>query len=258
MKDSKKNKKSVLFSSKFPKKLINPVINLALLAIMAIILVLSMIIFSGCSGYSALGVNNSTSSADNTNTQGETSQDKNVSEQTNNSSSESTELSSSSQGSQESTDIQTTESASEITQSSDTQGGEITTNVYYADKNGEYLIGEARTISVTNKYIDAIAEMMKEPVDSSLQKLIPPTTKINGVIFKNGLIKVDLSKNFVDDRFVSESTDVLLVYSIVNTLTEFQDVNSVEFFIDGVKLDVLGALDLKEPLFRRSDLIKKG
>ena len=234
MKVSKKNKKSIFFSSKFPKKLIN-------LVLLPIILVLSMIIFSGCSDFSALGLNNSTSSADNTNIQDKTSEG----------------LTNETVADSISTD-QTTESTSEVTQSSDTQGGEITINVYYADANGEYLIGEARIISGTNKYIDAIAEMMKEPVDSSLFKLIPETTKINGVIFKDGVVKVDLSKNFVDDRSVSESMDVLLVYSIVNTLTEFQDVNSIEFFIDGVKLDVLGMLDLKEPQFRRVDLIKKG
>jgi spore germination protein GerM len=249
MKDSKKNKKGVLLSSKFPKKLINPVINLALLAITAIILVLSMIIFSGCSDFSALGLNNSTSSADNTNTQDKTSEALNNETVADSAGTDIT--------SEESNTDQATESTSEVTQGSDTQGGEITINVYYADENGEYLIGEARIISGTNKYIDAIAEMMKEPVDSSLVKLIPETTKINGVIFKDGVVKVDLSKNFVDDRFVSESMDVLLVYSIVDTLTEFQDVNSVEFFIDGVKLDVLGMLDIKEPLFRRSDLIKK-
>lgn len=249
MKDSKKNKKGVFFSSKFPKKLINPVTNLALLAIMAIILVLSMIIFSGCSDFSALGLNSSTSSADNINTQDETSEglaNETVAD------SSGTDIT----GEEGNTD-QSTESTSEVTQSSDTQDGEITINVYYADENGEYLIGEARIISGTNKYIDAIAEMMKEPVDSSLVKLIPETTKINGVIFNDGVVKVDLSKNFVDDRFVSESMDILLVYSIVNTLTEFPDVNSVEFFIDGVKLDVLGMLDLQEPLFRRSDLIRK-
>jgi spore germination protein GerM len=246
MKDSKKNKKGVFFSSKFPKKLINPVINLALLAI---ILVFSMIIFSGCSDFSALGLNNSTSSADNINTQDGTGE-----ELTNETVADSvgTDITS-----EEGNTDQAIESTSEVTQSSDTQDGEITINVYYADENGEYLIGEARIISGTNKYIDAIAEMMKEPVDSSLVKLIPETTKINGVIFKDGVVKVDLSKNFVDDRFVSESMDILLVYSIVNTLTEFPDVNSVEFFIDGVKLDVLGMLDIQEPLFRRSDLIKE-
>ncbi len=46
--------------------------------------------------------------------------------------------------------------------------------------------------------------MMKEPVDSSLVKLIPETTKINGVIFQDGVVKVDLSKNFVDDRVSSD------------------------------------------------------
>ena len=99
--------------------------------------------------------------------------------------------------------------------------------------------------------------MMKEPIDSSLVKLIPESTKINSITVKDSIAKVDLSKNFVDDRFVGDSTDILLVYSIVNTLTEFPEINSVEFYIDGTKLDVLGQLDLKGPLFKRSDLIKK-
>jgi len=30
----------------------------------------------------------------------------------------------------------------------------------------------------------------------------------------------------------------------------------VEFYTDGVRLDVLGQLDLQEPYFRKSDLIK--
>ncbi len=122
---------------------------------------------------------------------------------------------------------------------------------------GEFLIGEARILSGSSKYVDATSEMMKDTIDSSLHKLIPESTKINSVTVNDGIAKVDLSKNFVDDRFVSDTTDILLIYSIVNTLTEFSDVNSVEFYIDGTKLDVLGQLDLQEPYFRKSDLIKK-
>ncbi|MBE3095468.1 MAG: GerMN domain-containing protein, partial [Actinobacteria bacterium] len=135
---------------------------------------------------------------------------------------------------------------------------EVTINVYYSDQNGEYLIGEARILSGSSKYVDAISEMMKEPIDSSLVKLIPESTKINSVTVKDGMANVDLSKNFVDDRFVSDTMDNLLIYSIVNTLTEFPDVNSVEFYIDGTRLSVLGMLDLQEPYFRKSDLIKNG
>jgi spore germination protein GerM len=146
---------------------------------------------------------------------------------------------------------------SQETENNNSSNEEVTINVYYSDQTGEYLIGEARILSGGSKYVDAISEMMKEPIDSSLVKLIPESTKINSVTVKDGMANVDLSKNFIDDRTVSDTVDILLIYSIVSTLTEFPDVNSVEFYIDGTRLDVLGQLDLQGPLFRRSDLIKK-
>lgn len=153
---------------------------------------------------------------------------------------------------------QETGDATETTKQQESTDSEVTINVYYAEATGEYLIGEARIVSGKNKYVDAIAEMMKDPVDPSLLRLIPETTKINGITLDGSQAKVDLSQNFVDDRFISDSSDILLVYSIVNTLTGFKEIHSVQFFIDGQKLDVLGMLDLSEPLFRRSDLIKSG
>jgi len=121
----------------------------------------------------------------------------------------------------------------------------------------QYLVGEARTVSAENKYVDALYELMKLPVDGSLHRLIPESTKINSVTVENGLAKVDLSEEFVEDRFRSDTTDILLIYSIVNTLTEFPEINSVSFYIDGEKLDILGELAIDEPIFRRSDLIKE-
>ena len=136
------------------------------------------------------------------------------------------------------------------------ESSELTINVYYADAMGEYLVGEARVISSENKYVDALNELMKLPIDSSLFQLIPDTTKINSIVVKDGLAKVDFSKEFIEDRFQSDTVDILLIYSIVNTLTEFPEVNSVSFYIDDEKLDILGEIDIKEPIFGRSDLIK--
>jgi len=136
------------------------------------------------------------------------------------------------------------------------ESSELTINVYYADAMGEYLVGEARVISSENKYVDALNELMKLPIDSSLFQLIPDTTKINSIVVKDGLAKVDLSKDFVEDKITSDTEDNLLVYSIVNTLTEFPEVNSVSFYIDGEKLNDLGMIAIEEPVFRRSDLIK--
>jgi len=98
---------------------------------------------------------------------------------------------------------------------------------------------------------------MKPPADSNLHQLVPETTKINSIIVEDGLAKVDISKEFVEDRFQSDTVDIMLVYSIVNTLTEFPEINSVSLYIDGEKLDILGQLAIDEPIFRRSDLIKE-
>jgi len=136
------------------------------------------------------------------------------------------------------------------------KNGEITINVYYLDAMGEFLVGEARTVSSENKYVDALYELMKLPINSSLYRLVPDSTKINSIVVEDGLVKVDLSKEFVEDRITSDTEDNLLIYSIVNTLTEFEEVNSVSFFIDGEKLNTLGELDVSALLFRRSDLIK--
>jgi germination protein M len=142
-------------------------------------------------------------------------------------------------------------------ESEEVEAGDITINVYYSDDMGQYLVGETRTISTENKYVEALEELMKLPADSSLHRLVPETTKINSVTIENSLAKVDLSEEFIEDRFQSDTVDIMLIYSIVNTLTEFHEVNSVSLYIDGEKLDILGQLAIDEPIFRRGDLIKE-
>jgi len=137
----------------------------------------------------------------------------------------------------------------------DDSSGNLNINVYYADVEVKYLVGESRVVTSDNKYAEALNELMKLPVDNSLIRLIPATIVVNSVNLEDGIAKVDLSDNFVNDRATSDTEDVLLVYSIVNTLTEFPDVETVSFYINGEKLDELGMLDLASPCYRRNDLI---
>jgi germination protein M len=149
-----------------------------------------------------------------------------------------------------------TDTGDEAEDVEEVKNSEIAINVYYLDTMGEYLVGEARIVLSENKYVDALYELMKLPVDSSLYRLVPDSTKINSIVVEDGLAKVDFSKEFVEDRITSDTEDNLLIYSIVNTLTEFPEVNSVSFYIDGEKLDTLGELDVSGIFFRRNDLIK--
>ncbi len=149
------------------------------------------------------------------------------------------------------------DSENQAEEQSDETQDDLDINVYYADSQVSHLVGESRGLSPGgSKYVEALNELMKLPVNSSLIRLIPDTTVINSVVLEDGIAKIDFSANFVEDRLTSDTEDILLVYSVVNTLTEFSDVDAVSFYIDGKKLNVLGMLDLQNPCYRRTDLIR--
>jgi len=133
---------------------------------------------------------------------------------------------------------------------------DITIRVYYADSTVQFLVGEERIITSNHKYLSAFMELLKHPLEPGHIMLVPENTKINKISFNDGNILLDLSKEFVEERFKSDAVDVLLVYSIVNTFTEFAEVNTVTFYIDGQKLDTLGQLDVSNSLYRDSSWIK--
>lgn len=133
----------------------------------------------------------------------------------------------------------------------------LTTKVYYADSIAQYLAGEERIISGVHKYLSAFMELLKPPLEPGHIALVPETTKVNKISFDNGNIALDLSPEFVNDRFKSDTVDILLVYSIVNTFTEFQEVNTVNFYINGKRLNTLGQLDISNSLYRDESWIKK-
>jgi germination protein M len=222
------------------------------LFVFLIAVIFAVIVLSGCS---LLGLSDSGSKTDVSaasaadNTASQESQQQTSTESVQETQKETTALT------QETTTESAQQTSTDATDVMDT--GESTINVYYADASGEYLVGEARTVSGASKFVDAIYEMMKNPIDSSLFVLIPSTTKINSITVSDQVAKVDFSQSFLDDRFVSDSVDILLKYAVVNTLTEFPEIHAVEFYIEGKKLDILGQLDMADPVYRRSDLIKK-
>lgn len=228
------------------------------LSILCILLILSLILFSiGCEPVSDTSTTSENNLSNSSNTEG-------ISENTDSSESitengDSTDTEESGEETGDSSEENGSLEEENQTQTEDgeaTSEGELTIKVYYADEQGEYLVGESRKVPSENKYTEALYELMKLPVDSSLIRLIPDTTTINSVKVEESLASVDLSSNFVEDRIVSDTADILLVYSIVNTLTEFPEVDSVAFYIDGERLNILGMLDISSPVYRRNDLIK--
>ena len=223
--------KNNIFSKKLCKK--------ALIAFVCYCLFFMSFLIFGCTPIDDTSVDQNTDSGNNDTSESVTEEDLTVEEETTSDEETATE-----------------EEATEEESGEQPEAGEITINVYYSDQMAEYLIAESRIISSENKHVDALYELMKKPIDGSLTPLIPDTTIINSVTLEEGNAKVDLSQEFLDDRFASDTVDRLLVGSIANTLTQFSEINSITLYIDGEKLDNLGGLDIQEPVFRQNDLIK--
>ena len=130
--------------------------------------------------------------------------------------------------------------------------------VYFPDANAEKLIAVKRQIPANdNKYVNAINELITGPAnDSEGFTIMPKGTKVLSVNVNNNIATVDFSKEF-QNKFTGGSTgEIMLVGSIVDTLTDFKEIKSVRFTLEGQPLDILGGhLDLTEPVSRMNDLL---
>ncbi|WP_196594429.1 GerMN domain-containing protein [Pectinatus sottacetonis] len=131
--------------------------------------------------------------------------------------------------------------------------------VYFPNENGEKLIAARRTIDLTktDKYTAAVQELVKGPKTGEGIAIIPKQAKLLDVkLNSKGIAIVNFDKNLVK-KFVGGSTgETMLVGSVVDTLTNFPEVKSVEFFVEGKQLDTLsGHLDLTTPITRMKDIL---
>lgn len=85
----------------------------------------------------------------------------------------------------------------------------------------------------------------------------PKGLSVKDVTVKDGIASVDFNDVFLSRRH-NDYDNTMMVYAVVNTLTEFKDVKKVKFLVDGKPVEVLGQMDLSDPLSREeSFLVKK-
>ena len=140
------------------------------------------------------------------------------------------------------------------------QAKKMNVKVYYPDESGLRLVGVNREVEVgnsENKYKAAVEAVMTPPKEKNLTKVVSNNSSLISVDVKDGTAMVNLSKN-IKIGFVGGSTgEELLIGSVVNTLTEFKEVNEVRFLIDGQEVETLsGHMDLSAPIKRMENLLK--
>lgn len=82
---------------------------------------------------------------------------------------------------------------------------------------------------------------------------VPEGTKLLGLTKENGIVYVDLSKEFIDNMPNDEQSTKMAVDSIVNTLTFFDENESVMFKIEGQAIGEINGVDLSKQFYFSSD-----
>lgn len=110
-------------------------------------------------------------------------------------------------------------------------------SLYFKNIETNSLIAEAKCIDVRdlaeNPYTYLINLLIAGPESEKLESAIPEGTKVNSCVLKGDTVYVDLSKEFIENSPSGVEEESMVVYSIVNTLTELNEVSGVKILING-------------------------
>ncbi len=131
--------------------------------------------------------------------------------------------------------------------------------LYFSNPQASYLRTENRKVQKENLYLNTLQELIAGPTSNNLVGTIPENTRILGVYEKDdGLFIVDFSENLVEEHWGGTAGEGITIYSIVNTLTSFPEIDAVKFKIEGEERDTLaGHWDLTLLFTYNEDMVEK-
>lgn len=131
-------------------------------------------------------------------------------------------------------------------------------SLYFKNIETNALVAEAKCIDVKELYKEPytylINMLISGPENEKLESAIPEGTKVNSCNLKGNTLYVDLSKEFIDNAPSGIDEESMVVYSIVNTLTELNEVSGVKLLINGEENLQFkdGKINFKE-IFKKND-----
>ena len=133
-------------------------------------------------------------------------------------------------------------------------------DLFFADLTGRRLSIERREVTGENRedlLKNAVEELLKGPADETRIRTLPEAVVVRSVFTRERTIWVDLGGGVEDEHPGGAWTEVLAVYSIVNTLTEnFTDISDVQILINGRESETFaGHVDISTPLKSRIQLL---
>lgn len=136
---------------------------------------------------------------------------------------------------------------------------QIAVKLCFSDTAGRFLVQENRTHAPdTAAELAAfiVRELLAGPQDKNSLAILPEGTNLLRVELSQGVCTVDLSEAFLTNAPDTQLQARLAVFSVVNSLTQLSEVESVKLLCVGRAITDYAGLDLSQPLVREELAIR--
>lgn len=111
--------------------------------------------------------------------------------------------------------------------------GELESEIKIVDAN----------LLIKEPYKEIMQWLIKGPQSSNLKKIIPDGTILHDIKIEKSCAIINMSNEFLN--FENEENKLKIINSIVNTLTNLKEINSVKFLINGEENEKLSEIYVK-------------
>ncbi len=130
--------------------------------------------------------------------------------------------------------------------------------LYFADETKSKLVREMRSIKITDQqpieqYI--INELIKGTDKKNSKSLLSNDTVLVSVDVEDNICYLNFKSNFLAENSGVDTHEKLVVYSIVNSLTELQTIGRVQFYMDGKRVEKFGSMSIDDYISRDTTII---
>lgn len=119
--------------------------------------------------------------------------------------------------------------------------------LYFANSETGELESETKIVDanllINEPYKEIINWLIKGPQSSNLKRLIPEGTALHDIKVEKSCVIINLSNEFLD--YGTEENKLKIINSIVNSLTNLKEIDSVKFLINGEENEKLSEIYLK-------------
>lgn len=128
--------------------------------------------------------------------------------------------------------------------------------LYYPDESLRFLLRETRTVEAMAAE-DKPAYILRQLLESKPHSCIPYGTRLLNIWVENGVCTVDLSNIFLRDLKNDFTTERMAVYSIVNSLTELEEIHTVDLWVAHAPVGELPWIGSVTGLLRDERIIRR-